>query len=136
MHDYLITDETWRVRWKRRSPTEKLLLSEEADELHLALYLDAGLLERLAERDPLEELGPGNLEDFCKVLEGLSHFNYLTWNATDRRVTMLELELQAEVDKIPGRARWPRNRVARSWPAPCGRYSSTIRSSSDLAGRA
>jgi len=34
------------------------------------------------------------------VLEGISHFNYVAWNAArDRPVTLLELELQAEIDK-------------------------------------
>ena len=77
--------------------------AESDDELHLALYLDADLLERLATHDPFEQLGAGNFEDFCKVIEGLSHFNYMTWNAlADRSVTLLELELQAEIDKYLG----------------------------------
>ena len=34
------------------------------------------------------------------ALEGVSHFHYLCWNASyDKSVTLLELELQAEVDK-------------------------------------
>jgi hypothetical protein len=104
--DYLITDERQARALEGeggRATEEKLLLTEQDDELHLSLYLDAALLERLSERDPLEELGVANLEDFCKVLEGLSHFNYMTWNASaDRRVTLLELELQAEIDKYLG----------------------------------
>jgi hypothetical protein len=44
-----------------------------------------------------------NLDDFCKVLEGVSHFVYLVWNAmNNRRITRLELEMQAEVDKYVG----------------------------------
>lgn len=104
--DYLITDSR-QVRALEgedaRVSEEKLLLAEDGDELHLSLYLDAALLERLSHRDPLKALCLDNLEDFCKVLEGLSHFNYVTWNArADRCVTLLELELQAEVDKYLG----------------------------------
>jgi hypothetical protein len=34
------------------------------------------------------------------VLEGVSHFHYVTWSARhDRSVSLLELEVQAEVDK-------------------------------------
>ena len=34
------------------------------------------------------------------ALEGVSHFHYLAWNAGfDKSVTLLELEMQAEVDK-------------------------------------
>jgi len=39
--------------------------------------------------------------DCCMLLEGVSHFLYLTWNAHyDRQVSLLDLELQAEVDKF------------------------------------
>ena len=37
----------------------------------------------------------------CKVIEGLSHFNYVVWRAgCERALSLLELELQAEVDKF------------------------------------
>ena len=106
VRDYLITDARQARALEGeggRDTDEKLLLAEDQDELHLALYLDAELLDRLASRDPFEYLDADNFEDFCKVVEGLSHFNYLTWNASaDRRVTLLELELQAEIDKYMG----------------------------------
>jgi hypothetical protein len=106
VRDFLITDAGQARQLEGgggRETEEKLLVAEHADELHLALYLDAALLERLAARDPLERLGAANLDDFCKVLEGLSHFNYLTWKASARlSVTLLELELQAEIDKYLG----------------------------------
>ena len=51
-------------------------------------------------RDPLEALDEGNLADYCTALEGVSHFHYLVWSlARGRNVSLLELELQAEVDK-------------------------------------
>ena len=41
-----------------------------------------------------------NLADYLTVAEGVSHFVYLAWNAGfDKPVTLLELELQAEIDK-------------------------------------
>jgi hypothetical protein len=77
------------------------LLVAEADEgLELSLYLDRGVVERLLERCPLRELSEANLADYCTALEGVSHFHYLVWSATRARaVSLLELELQAEVDK-------------------------------------
>ncbi len=37
------------------------------------------------------------------ALEGVSHFVYLAWNAGhDKPVSLLELEMQAEVDKYVG----------------------------------
>ena len=79
---------------------EKLLVFEDDDCLNLSLYLDKNLLNHYIRHDPLDSLGQHNVQEFCQVLEGISHFLYLVWNATyDRSVTLLEMELQAEVDK-------------------------------------
>lgn len=104
VHDFLITDERLaRILSQTvadRPTDEKLLISEDEDELNVSLYLAAELLERLGELDPRTHLGQSNLADFCTVLEGVSHFNYVAWNATlDKSVTLMEMEMQAEVDK-------------------------------------
>ncbi|RMD80491.1 MAG: hypothetical protein D6809_01075 [Gammaproteobacteria bacterium] len=79
---------------------EGLLLRQEGEELALSLYLDRALLARFAAHDPLRRLEREGLEAFCLVLEGVSHFVHLAWRAAqDRPVSLLELELQAEVDK-------------------------------------
>lgn len=80
---------------------ESLLLQEDEDGLSLSLYLDESILERLGSSEPLDALRSGLLDELCKVIEGLSHFNYVAWRASrDRSITLLELELQAEVDKF------------------------------------
>jgi len=80
---------------------ETLLVHEDEDGLSMSLYLEAAILERLESDDPLTALRNNQLEDFCKVIEGLSHFNYVAWRASrDRSMSLLELELQAEVDKF------------------------------------
>ena len=67
----------------------------------LSVFLDSELLARVAGREPTECLLAGDLSDLATVLEGVSHFNYLAWCALrDKTVTLLELELQAEVDKF------------------------------------
>lgn len=84
-----------------RDIPEKLLVCQHGQDLDVALYLEASVLERLAQDDPLTRLHGGNLEDFLTALEGVSHFLYLVWNARYARpVSLLELELQAEVDKF------------------------------------
>ena len=84
-----------------RDIPEKLLVRENGDDLDLALYVDHGVLARLEKKDPTERLDGENLSDFLVLLEGVSHFVYLTFNAArERPVTLLELELQAEVDKF------------------------------------
>jgi hypothetical protein len=79
---------------------EQLLVQSLPDALGLALFLDAALLARLERSDPLSALHDGNIGDYWTVLEGVSHFVCLAWNAHhDRDVSLLELELQAEIDK-------------------------------------
>ncbi len=83
-----------------RELDEKLLIAETDGEADVSLYLDHGVLERLAQSDPFERLDADNIEDFWTVFEGVSHFTYYAWNAQrEKSVTMLEMELQAEVDK-------------------------------------
>ena len=75
-------------------------MAEDGDTLSMALYIDAAVLERLARHDPFAALTHENLADYLTVAEGVSHFVYVAWNTGhDKPVTLLELELQAEVDK-------------------------------------
>ena len=104
IHDFLVTDSKLLGMLENsavsRPSAEKLLINQSDDELFVTLFLEAELLERLADRDPRDYLGHANLADFCKVLEGISHFIYLAWNAGhDKSVTLMEMEMQAEVDK-------------------------------------
>ena len=105
VYDFLVTD---RGRLPSAAPTgeadEELFVSHSADasgdEVGVSLYLDPALLERLALADPMVRLHDGNVADYWTALEGVSHFLYLAWNAGhDRPVSLLELEMQAEVDK-------------------------------------
>lgn len=83
-----------------REVDEKLLVRQDGDNVDIALYVDRAVVDRLTEDDPMLRLHEGNIADFCTALEGVSHFLYLTWNAAHARgVSLLELEMQAEVDK-------------------------------------
>jgi hypothetical protein len=84
-----------------RAPREQLLVRESDEELSMALFVDAKALENLEVHDPASGLHAANFADFCVALEGVSHFVYLALCAAgERRVSALELELQAEVDKF------------------------------------
>lgn len=79
---------------------ERLLLRQQDDWLELSLYISREIIDHLEDRDPTALLDETNLNEFCIAVEGISHFVYMTWNATcNRAVSLLELELQAEVDK-------------------------------------
>lgn len=84
-----------------RAPREQLLVRQSEDELSMALFVEARALDNLERHDPAGGLHAGNFSDFCLVVEGVSHFVYLALCAgVERRVSALELELQAEVDKF------------------------------------
>lgn len=104
--DFLITDRDV-LRSLRNAETddgsdveEQLLVVQDGENLDISLYINAAVLDRLAEDDPQSRLHEGNIADFCTALEGVSHFVYLVWNACYRRaVSLMELEMQAEIDK-------------------------------------
>lgn len=102
--DFLVTDRkvlaSENLAAIKPSAEEELLVHQDGDEVRVSLYVDRRVLERLSRQDPLEALHVGNLADFWTALEGVSHFQYLAWNAGfDRPVSIHELEMQAEVDK-------------------------------------
>lgn len=135
----------------RCAADEQLLVAEEGDTLSMALYIDPAVLERLACRDPYSSLSGANLADYLTAAEGVSHFVYLAWNASyDKPVTLLELELQAEIDKYvlcawllreQGEGRFPRElhhvlfERARVDPAIAGDRTGLYRMASRYAGR-
>jgi hypothetical protein len=99
--DFLFTERAHLPQTVRDSNTdEQLLVLDHGDAAAVGLYLDPKLLARLAAANPLQALNSGNVADYWTALEGVSHFMYLAWNAGyDRGVSLLELELQAEIDK-------------------------------------
>jgi hypothetical protein len=100
VRDYLITRRA-DGSLQSSAADEQLLVSESEEALELALFLDGKVLERLEQRNPLEALTQENLGDYLTAVEGVSHFVYVVWNAHfDKPVSLLELELQAEVDKF------------------------------------
>ena len=101
VYDFLFTERERLPHAVRESDTdEQVLVLEQGDSASVGLFLDPRLLQRLAAANPVETLHGGNLADYWTALEGVSHFLYLAWNAGyNRGVTLLELELQAEIDK-------------------------------------
>lgn len=79
---------------------EELLVAEGDDGLELALYFEPSLLVRLEALHPVDALD-ADLNAFCTVAEGVSHFLYVARSAAlERKVSLLEMEAQAEVDKF------------------------------------
>jgi hypothetical protein len=95
VHDFVIDEAARDVFAPTRKPREQLLVMEETGEMELALFIHPAVLASLE-----AGIGRHNLGDFLLAIEGVSHFIYAIQCArADRRVSQLELELQAEVDK-------------------------------------
>jgi hypothetical protein len=101
VYDFLVTNRSHLPAEARESVSdEELIVADDADAVGVCLYLDPELLERLRQSNPLVRLNEENVADYWTALEGVSHFLYFAWNAEhDKPVTILELELQAEIDK-------------------------------------
>lgn len=103
IHDFLTTDEALAAALTAgsRRASEQLLISEGEEEAGVSLYLESALVERLEDNDPIRALNETNLGDFWTAFEGVSHFTYYAFRAeVDKPVTLLEMELQAEIDKF------------------------------------
>lgn len=84
-----------------RDNDERLLIAEHEDGLDLSLYISADVIKHLENSHPEDLIQQGKYSEFCLMLEGVSHFLYIVWNANhQKKVTLLEMELQAEIDKF------------------------------------
>lgn len=99
--DFLFTDRRLLpAELRATAADEQVLVSEEPQSAAIGVFVDESVLKRLESTNPMRRLDGGNIVDFWTALEGVSHFMYLVFNAShDRQVSLLELELQAEVDK-------------------------------------
>jgi hypothetical protein len=99
--DFLLHPEQAKALRSPRAD-EELWLHEGEDGLEVGLYYSTALRAHLEARSLRDAgwLAPG-LDAYCRLAEGVSHFLYLVRAAAlGRRLSMLELEVQAEVDKF------------------------------------
>ena len=100
VEDFVVGAELRDELVRERRPREQLLVMEGDGEMSLALYICPNALANLDTNDPGRRLDDRNLGDFLLAVEGVSHFIYAICSAkVERKISQLELELQAEVDK-------------------------------------
>jgi hypothetical protein len=102
---FLVGSETARAAGCPPRALEELLVLEEEDGLALGLYLHPEVIAAAADADPHDPrprlTARGALGGLACAAEGVSHFVYVaTRAAAGRSVSLLELEVQAEVDKF------------------------------------
>jgi hypothetical protein len=122
IYDFVITDarlaEALTPATSSQNNQERLLIQPAFDDPRLSLYIDRTVLERLRTDDPTVSLHAGNLVEYLIALEGVSHLHYVIWNIEhDNPVSLLELELQAEVDKYVACAKLFGDQLAGNIPA-------------------
>lgn len=77
-------------------PMEQLIFREDGDDVDVSLYLDERVVNALDSFDA----GRMPINMVCLAVEGVSHFVHFCWRSQYKiDVSLLELEIQAEVDK-------------------------------------
>ncbi|MCA9691581.1 MAG: hypothetical protein KC636_18395 [Myxococcales bacterium] len=80
---------------------ERLVVAQDGEDVAVGLALDEALLAWLESCSPAGALAEDALGDALPVVEGLSHLLYVAEAARrERPISGLELETQAEVDKL------------------------------------
>ena len=105
VRDHLINSTELESSLGDQVPTDLtragLVVNEAGDEAFVGIFLDDGLLQKLAKTPPMRELNHDNLDAFSVLVEEISHFMMLaTRLSTNRGVSRLEMELQGEMDKM------------------------------------
>lgn len=84
-----------------RPADEWVLVRESEDGLDLAVWIDSSHLRALADAPDARAVVRWSLRSFCAAIEGISHFMLLVERARrEEPLTLLELEVQAEIDKF------------------------------------
>jgi hypothetical protein len=119
VEDFLVTERQHLPDACRGAVSdEQLFVSATDDELCMSLFLDPEMLDRLQSHDPNDELDQHNVADCWTAVEGISHFLCVAHHAEhDRPVSLLTLELQAEIDKYVASFLLLRRRDPHRFPA-------------------
>jgi hypothetical protein len=118
--DFLVDRPTLEQVLPEARPSDEWVLVRQHEEgIDIAVWIDEAHLQSLERHPRPAELVEADLRAWCAAIEGLSHF-LLLWNRAQQEqpLSLLELEVQAEVDKFasaqlhhPRRARELHHRI-------------------------
>jgi hypothetical protein len=75
--------------------------SEDHDELFIGVHFEESIINKINLTSPNTSLNNSNLDAFIVVVEEISHFHLILDRAQrGQKLTLLELEWQAEIDKL------------------------------------
>lgn len=94
--DFTTSDPVFARRFgSAHQPMEQLIFRENGEDVDVSLYLDNKVVNALD-----TSTGPPSMNMVCLAVEGVSHFVHFCWRSQyGVDVSLLELEIQAEVDK-------------------------------------
>jgi hypothetical protein len=91
--------DTWITPPTHRASV--LLSHPSENELYISIYLAEDIISKFKHSSPFTQLSEGNLDAFCVLIEELSHFHLILNRAVlKQQVSQIELEWQAEIDKV------------------------------------
>lgn len=95
--DFTTCDPAFARRYgSPHRPMEQLIFREDGEDVDVSLYLDHRVVDALGDL-PRK---PESIDMVCLAVEGVSHFVHFCWRSEHQvDVSLLELEIQAEVDK-------------------------------------
>lgn len=77
------------------------LNARDQSDLFIGLHIADQVVQAIESSNPLDNLNGGNLDVFCLLVEEISHFHLLLNRVSNNKnVSRLELEWQAEIDKL------------------------------------
>jgi len=75
----------------------QLILQKDSDGYSIGIQIGIEILNNIESQG----LSAVSLQDFCTAAEEISHFTYLYWTISNHRpVSLLDIELQGEIDKF------------------------------------
>jgi len=94
-------DKIELITGKQEVRSEALIVHQLADELDITLFIDEELFNSISDMGSPPEWDSPEFDSYLVLMEGVSHFVYLVWNAEHGKcVKPVELELQSDVDKF------------------------------------
>ncbi len=95
VHQYLLSPAQFHSFSNGLDRPQVIYLDEEAD-ASIGVYLGKKVFKSITRNKHVF-----SIQDFCVVAEEVSHFVYLLWSkCNSKKINLLDLEIQAEIDKF------------------------------------
>jgi len=94
VNQYLLSPKEFK-KFSKTSDNPQVIYVDEGNDATLGVYFGKRIFKRIKNKVKIF-----TLQDFCVMTEEISHFIYLVWSKSNgKKITLLDLEIQAEVDK-------------------------------------